>query len=327
MSNIPTTQLLFKAQTEFEKGYADIIQVALQNAINRLDTAARADGTIPPALGGRIISETQDDIQRLMVGETGLPISANGTPLSPYSRLLVQVVGDVENQVLATHSNFIASRLNQPTVNWLRSASFGELTPTYDPLHLWVDPAGYRLSDRIWNTTLAARQKIDKYLTFNIQTGTSARRMARELENMLLPNRVPTRTTRPYGVNVSYDAMRLARTEISRAHTEMTFIASEANPFVTGMDWALSARHPRVDICDKLATIGMQGQRVKEPYPIGEAPHVVDDSHPHCLCTNRPYVDNEKATILTIEERLARRRPAPVTPIDPERFKQAVTKQ
>jgi hypothetical protein len=45
-----------------------------------------------------------------------------------------------------------------------------------------------------------------------------------------------------------------------RAHSVDEYVNVERNAFVSGMDWALSARHPRVDICDRLATIGMGGQ-------------------------------------------------------------------
>src|SRR5690606_30742496 len=75
---------------------------------------------------------------------------------------------------------------------------------------------------------------------------------------------------------------------IARAHAEAVFLSSQANPYVSGMEWKLSVAHPKVDICDRLATIGMSGERLRAHYPLDSAPQIVRDSHPQCLCTNFP---------------------------------------
>jgi hypothetical protein len=165
----------------------------------------------------------------------------------------------------------------------------------YDPAHTWVDPNGYILSDRIWRTGEVTRQKIDAMLADGIRSGISSTKLAKMVEPFLLPNRLGVRTTRPYGRDASFDAMRLARTEISRAHSQASYAAALTNPYVGGMDWALSLSHPKIDICDKYATIGMNGDRIREPYLLDSA--ALPPAHPHCLCNTRPAIKEDVASV------------------------------
>lgn len=270
---ISQTKLFYSAQKNFRDDYTSHMAGILNTILAILRRYSGQDDTIPMRSANQVITEAQDTLTREYV--------ENGNTLnSAYGLLLLSYARNVSSGVVEANQAFMRDNLSTDLVNWLSSS---QVRPSYDPFHLWVSPSGYNLSDRIWRSTVEARQKLDKYLTQNISLGTSASHMARDLENMLLPERSVLRTTRPYGVDVSFDSMRLARTEISRAHTETTFIAAEANPFVAGMDWALSAQHPRIDICDSIATIGMGGERLRDPYPVDEAPHVVSDSHPQCV--------------------------------------------
>lgn len=187
---------------------------------------------------------------------------------------------------------------------------------TYEPAHTWIAPNGYRLSDRIWETSVRTRTQIDKLLADGIREGRAARDIASDLEQSLLPNRQLVRTNKPYG-NASFDAMRLARTEISRAHAQATLAAAKANPFVTGLQWRLSSRHPRVDICDSIATIGMSGEQLREPYPLDSAPLVVVDSHPQCICVNFPAVEGSITDVIAMMRgEMQRGAPPPPTPLN-----------
>lgn len=146
----------------------------------------------------------------------------------------------------------------------------------YESAHEWVDPNGYRLSDRIWQAGLRTRQKVDALLAEAIREGRSAESIARRLEQFLVPGRAKVRTDKPYGTDASADAMRLARTEITRAHGEAARVAAVRNPYVEQMNFNLSHSHPRPDICDQLAD--------GSPYPVDSAPIPGQDTHPHCLC-------------------------------------------
>jgi hypothetical protein len=114
----------------------------------------------------------------------------------------------------------------------------------YDAPHLWVDPNGYQLSDRIWRTAGETRRKVDAFLEDGIAQGRGALSLSRDLERFLHPGRQLKRTKTPYGTDASYDAMRLARTEISRAAAEAHEAAAEANPFIEKLRWKLSPQHP-----------------------------------------------------------------------------------
>jgi len=153
------------------------------------------------------------------------------------------------------------------------------LLDDYEPLHTWVDPQGYRLSDRLWDVSQRVRMKIDREVARALQDGMSAQDLATRLEQYVKPSRRTVRTTKPYGPRYgafSFDAMRLARTEITRAAAAAQKAAAIANPYVDRLDWRLSASHPKIDVCDGLADGG--------PYPVETAPIPVVDSHPQCLC-------------------------------------------
>lgn len=182
----------------------------------------------------------------------------------------------------ATRNPFAEARIASEQVDW-RPRPFA----TYDPAHLWVDPRGYRLSDRIWDVSTRTRTQIDRIVSEGIQQGRSAVQIADDVEQFLRPLREGVRTRRPYGRNLSYDAMRLSRTEISRAHAQADVMAANLNPYVEGVEVLLSASHPKEDICDELAA--------GSPYPKDDAP--VLPAHPHCLCSYRMVMVSSPATV------------------------------
>lgn len=153
----------------------------------------------------------------------------------------------------------------------------------YEAFHLFVDPNGYRLSDRIWNTGINVRARIDRLLTYEISQGTSATEIAKLLEPFLTPGASMGRTTKPYGREGSFSARRLARTEVTAASGRATVNAAAANPFVEKLQWRLSASHPRIDHCDDNARGGENGDGI---YTIETLPPYPD--HPHCMCSILP---------------------------------------
>lgn len=163
----------------------------------------------------------------------------------------------------------------------------------YDAWHRWLDPNGYRLSDRIWRTSIDVRSRIDALLEYHVARGTAAVDIAQELETFLTPGGAAPRTTRPYGAEGSYSARRLARTEITAAAGRAQVGASAANPFVDGIQWRLSASHPRRDICDTYAHGGPNGDGV---YPADDVPPY--PAHPHCLCSLVPVSRREPSEVV-----------------------------
>ena len=86
--------------------------------------------------------------------------------------------------------------------------------------------------------------------------------------------------------NISYEALRLARTEMTAAFGEGTIAAARMSPSYLGMKWVLSHNHPVTDICDTLAMrndgLGL-GPGVYSP---GNEPAL--PAHPNCICTLVP---------------------------------------
>lgn len=163
----------------------------------------------------------------------------------------------------------------RPFVNTLRGY--------YDPFHRYVDPNGYRLSDRVWRDAIDVRSRVDRLLDYHIANGTAAVDIAEEMEGFLTTGSKLTKTTTPYGRKGSYAARRLARTEISAAAGRSTVNASIANPFVMGVQWSLSLSHQHVDICDERAAGGENGDGVYIPENVPPYP-----AHPHCFCNLSP---------------------------------------
>lgn len=163
----------------------------------------------------------------------------------------------------------------------------------YDPFHRFVDPNGYRISDRVWRDAIDVRSRVDRLLDYHISRGTAAVDIAEELEGFLTTGARLTKTRTPYGTKGSYAARRLARTEVTAAAGRATINSSIANPFVTGIRWALSASHPCCDICDDYAAGGPNGDGVYPPEEVPSYP-----AHPHDLCNLQPVATGDRAQMI-----------------------------
>ncbi|MFA4972963.1 MAG: hypothetical protein WC683_10135 [bacterium] len=353
------TQVLYRALSALNhREGAALFQPATARLAQLLARFADRNDLIPPQSVTPLRQLAGDAISALFVAPTPFSPYPDGRapytpgtaePLAPFARLLNGLIAQSVAALIRGHQTQMARTLPPLTYRWLTSARtpaelpIAEQTPTsvgeapayfatrllnqayltqYRPFHEWVDPSGYRLSDRIWRTGAAVRDKADRYLTDSIGRNTPALQMSRDLEQFLLPTRANLRTRRPYGTNASFDAMRLARTELIHAYSTAQQLAATTNPFVTGMDWALSAAHPRVDICDDIATIGMSGERLRPPYPVESCPIPVQASHPQCLCFLLPYIDNTQEPTEALVELHASGAPPPLTPAAPFPFLQ-----
>lgn len=331
-TSIGSTRYLKQAWRGVQNDINDSLLTVSDMLRGVLVRSADADDVIDPRRASEVLAQVNNLSNRYFVGADGRsPYARDGvTPLAEYPRILNQWLVWVQAQIVLSHAKQMQRALSKhpDVLRWFTNVSavrVGELTAEdvfrpnpladYEAAHTWVDPRGYRLSDRIWRVSQRTRDKLDALVTEGIREGRSASAIARDLEQFLLPNRAKLRTRKPYGRDASFDAMRLARTEISRAAAQAQRAAAMTNPFVTGIDWALSAQHPRVDICDRLATIGMSGERLREPYPKEDAPLVSKDSHPLCLCTNRSAVTGDIEETVAVIRAQMQQRLAPITPL------------
>jgi hypothetical protein len=220
-------------------------------------------------------------------------------PASPYARLLYDGVSGAVRIQVERQAKLLSQQVKDRNVlAWLtgqRPRIITEQRGIYEPFHRWVDPNGYRLSDRVWTAAIDVRTRIDRLLDYEIGRGTSATRIASLLEDYLTPGAALIHTNTPYGKEGSFAARRLARTEITAASGRATVNASIANPFVQGIRWALSASHrpEKADQCDYNAHGGINGDGVYTPDSVPRYPN-----HPHCMCALVPVPAGDTAALV-----------------------------
>lgn len=152
---------------------------------------------------------------------------------------------------------------------------------------------GLYLSDRIWEQGEKYRTIMRDLIQESVAIGQDAVTTARMIQRyvregaMTLAKSYPNMMKRMKGRipgNISYEALRLARTEMTAAFGEGTIAAARVAPSYLGMKWVLSKSHPVPDICDTLSTYDSGlGPGV---YPPGNEPHL--PAHPNCLCALVP---------------------------------------
>lgn len=136
-------------------------------------------------------------------------------------------------------------------------------------------PSGYTLSDRIWDLKNYSKD-IHAIIENGLRNQLSPTTIARQLDGFTLPGKSLTAPT-PYGRTVSFDSMRLARTEVLEAERNTVREMARNCPWITGLYWELSANHSILCECDDYAAHGL--------YAEIDAP---DAPHPQCQCSLVP---------------------------------------
>lgn len=158
---------------------------------------------------------------------------------------------------------------------------------------------GLNLSDRIWQKGQHARQAITEIIQYAVATGEDPVETARKLERYVRKGRstlaqdypeMMTRMGSRIPSDLSYEALRLVRTETAAAYGEGAIAAARVSPSYKGMRWLLSNTSVPCEVCKSLAekNVGL-GPGV---YPPGEEPPM--PAHPNCLCTLVPYHEDPK---------------------------------
>ena len=303
---------------------------------------AGPDGTIPRHRRPLLTATVRRTLDDFYVGPTRRPILGRDQfdPNSPFAELLLIEMATVTLAIVDSHDRWLERNVPSDVYLWLSqgherrtvSEQFGPNHPLvdqyrdtlldtdlllYDDRHFFVPPNrrgpdGYRLSDRIWRVNRRSRARIDRLLTRAINEGVSAERLARSLESSLRPDRKLIRTRTPYNRDASYDAMRLARTEITAAAGRAGIASARANPYVRQMRWNLSPQHPRTDICDNL--VG--------DYNLDDVPNY--PAHAQCLCHLSPVTTRHPSQVAEeLRSALDEGRPF-TTPASPQRFAQGL---
>ncbi len=159
-----------------------------------------------------------------------------------------------------------------------------------------VDPNGLRLSNRIWKAARRNQDVLRDLVVDAVARGRDSVALARDLEQYLkrrtpaaaFPNMM-RRMGRRIPKDLSYEALRLARTEMTAAFGEGTIAAGAVAPSYLGIKWVLSGAHPEPDVCDERARGGPNGNGV---YPKGQEPAY--PAHPNDLCSLIPQHEEPK---------------------------------
>lgn len=159
-----------------------------------------------------------------------------------------------------------------------------------------------KLSQRIWNLDKYGRDGINMAVQAGIAEGKSAWQLAQDIELFLgagkdcprwTNDRLSTLTKKQIadgdrtglysgdecrGQGVSYNALRLARTEIQAILNDATTRNFKQMPWIEQEKINLSPAHAERDECDDVVEGGEDGNG---EYPVGE---ITLGLHPHCMC-------------------------------------------
>lgn len=161
---------------------------------------------------------------------------------------------------------------------------------------------GLTLSNRIWQLDRYGREGLNLAINQAIARGDGAWELAQAVEQFLRPGRNCPRWARERlssltkadiaggdrtglysgddcnGQGVSYNALRLARTEIQAIMHMATVEAFRTMPWIEKEQIHLSPEHVVLDECDDIVNGGEDSKGI---YPIGD---IYLPVHPHCLC-------------------------------------------
>lgn len=149
---------------------------------------------------------------------------------------------------------------------------------------------GLTLSERIWDKGAKARKVMTEFVQDGVAAGEDPIETARALEKYVRRGKKTLAADYPEMMkrmgsrvpqDISYEALRLVRTETAAAYGEGTIAAASVSPSYTGMKWLLSNNSDPCHICKGLAEANHGlGKGV---YPPGGEPPM--PAHPNCMCT------------------------------------------
>lgn len=148
---------------------------------------------------------------------------------------------------------------------------------------------GLNLSDRIWGNSRKTSNAIGSIVHEAIAAGEHPYKVAEMLEQYVrngansLVAEYPNMVERLEGnipMNLSYESLRLARTEMAAAFGEASIQGAELNPANKGIRWSLSNAGVACDKCKDIA--GHDSGMGEGVYKVEDLPEY--PAHPNCLC-------------------------------------------
>jgi hypothetical protein len=255
------------------KQLTELYRQTVEGLTEVIDSYADSDGTISINVLQALLATTearlrQLELQKAALIDAGL-IQAAQLGISPFA---------VDSAVM-TGANL--SAIPEEAVKFVKN---------------FIAEDGLQLSDRIWRNDNHARQVVKDAINSAVIQGHSASRTAQELLSggqglsKEVQDKLKSNTAGPLGKTIEEqlftgegtpyaNALRLARTELNRAHIKAYDAGAFLHPDVIGTRFLLSPNHPRHDICDMHAHANLYGLG-PGVYPEGKNPC---PAHPNTL--------------------------------------------
>ncbi|MEK5068096.1 hypothetical protein [Sporosarcina sp. FSL K6-1508] len=156
---------------------------------------------------------------------------------------------------------------------------------------------GLNLSDRIWGQSQKVRASMGTVIQEAIAAGEHPVRVAEMLQRYVRDGANSLVTEYPNMMDrigdglpkdLSYESLRLARTEMAAAYGEASVRSAELNPSNLGIQWSLSNAGVACSVCqDNAAHDSGLGRGVYKLEDLPDYP-----AHPNCLCNLSEVVEN-----------------------------------
>lgn len=311
MPSIPTRRLAPTAHIAFKAALTARMTTAAATVSGIIVASAGADGRISPSEAETIVRRVTPVIRSIFIDDTGRAIDSNGRPRGPYAALLLATIADLVAKTLEAHRSYMRVRLPSDITAWLTQAN--ATVPDDTPVS-WVDPAGLILADRILRVGVEAQTRATALLRDGIRAGMVASGLAALFAQWFIPGRARVRRPTVSGVDGSYGAMRLARTEIARAANVANVAAAKTNPYTSALEIYRALGSDPCALCDAHATFNVHGDRVRPAHLIGYQP--LPQYHPNCVCSAVAVtLRNEADVERTLRAKIAAGDAPPVTPL------------
>lgn len=147
---------------------------------------------------------------------------------------------------------------------------------------------GVAIGTRIKTIEKSFLNSVISAIEVGINKGESAENIARQIDSLIVTDPA-NRLKGPFQLyrerfsvkrvdpkllkgSVSYNSLRIARTELIETYRNSTILLNQGMPWTKGFQWKLSPAHTRPDICDKYKNIIFK--------TLAERPY----THPNCMC-------------------------------------------
>ena len=257
-----------------------------RRALETLDDVGREELT---RIYGQAAAALRDTIARS--GD-----NAGNVTIDALRSVLAQVEGILDG-LAVTRNGVVAAGMGQAAEIGASAAvleSAASMRVASEALALtraFVAADGLMLADRLWRLDRGAKEAIERAVELAVIQGQGSAQAAREFlaRGQAVPAEVAARLgagnatalgseaaqlLAGRGESALYQAQRVFRTEINRAHGEAFMAGADQHPDFAGFRFLLSPNHPKHDICDLLATQNVYGlgpgvypSREKLPWP------------------------------------------------------------